>query len=54
MFGRGAGAMGNMSAALTALNLSIAARAYWVGLKALDLGVDAADAPLSGRKAAIA
>lgn len=46
--------MGNMSAALAALNLSIAARAYWVGLKALDLGVDAADAPLSGRKAAIA
>lgn len=40
--------------ALAELNLSIAARAYWVGLKALDLGVDAADAPIAGRKVEIA
>jgi len=39
--------MGDKFAALAALNFSIAARAYWVGLKALDLGVDATDAALS-------
>ena len=38
-------AMTNMLAALTALNLSIAARAYWIGLQALDLGPAAANAP---------
>ncbi len=39
-----------MLTVLAELNLSIAARAYWVGLKALDLGADADDAMLSQGK----
>ncbi len=36
---------------LAALNLSIAARSYWVGLQALDLGAHTTDNPIAPQKA---
>jgi len=39
---------------LAALNLSIAARSYWVGLQALDLGAHTTDNPIAPRKAEFA
>jgi len=42
--------MGDISATTVVLNLSIAARAYWIGLKALYLGANAVAAPISRSK----
>jgi len=46
--------MGDLLAARAALNLSIAARAYWVALQALNIGAAAPDAPIARHKAEVA